>query len=170
VITLEQQKQSRQLAGRVTRWHTWPMIHKPSNAEHSARVATLYIEVWGLPRAEVLEYCLKHDWGEFTAGDTPFEAKRLSPGLSANVNDVECIGIERLGTKLPELTAVEWVRFKVCDLLEMYETAWVEFNMGNRYCECSMHSCSTAIRKLYESLEPDDVLKVERWLDHWSDG
>ncbi len=123
---------SRQLAGRVVRWHTWPMLRRPTVAEHASRVATLYVELWGMPRAEVLYYALCHDHGEFTAGDTPYSAKELVPGLRENLNQAEKIGRDRLGVTLPEITQEEFLRFKVCDLLEMFETGVVEWRMGNR--------------------------------------
>ena len=156
---------SRQLAGRVTRWHTWPMIRKPNNAEHSARVATIYIEIFGLPRAEVLEYCLKHDWGELTAGDTPYGAKQLVPDLKEGTNKAEMIGIDRLGTRLPELTEPEWFRFKVCDLMEMWETALVERNMGNAYAQQPMDSCYAAVNEfLMPKNRDNDRLSWLAWM------
>jgi 5'-deoxynucleotidase YfbR-like HD superfamily hydrolase len=141
---------SRQLAGRVTRWHTWPMIRKPSVAEHASRVATLYVELWGMPRAEVLYYALVHDHGEFTAGDVPFSAKSLVEGLRENVNEAEKIGRSRLDIVLPELMREEFLRFKICDLLEMFETGLVEWNMGNTYCGVVVTDCANeAVRAAY---------------------
>lgn len=141
MITNEQILSNKQLAGRVVRWHTWPMIRKPTVAEHENRVMGLYVEVWGMPRAQVLYYCGNHDKGEQTAGDTPYGAKRLSPKLAEGCNEAEKIGLRRLGIKLPKLTAQEFKRFKACDLLEMLETALVELNMGNKYAEASIGSC-----------------------------
>lgn len=144
---------SRQLAGRVTRWHTWPMIRKPSVAEHSSRVATLYVELWGMPRAEVLYYCLLHDHGEFTAGDTPFSAKSLAPGLREGLNVAETEGLRRLGLELPALSEREFLQFKVCDLLEMFETGVVEWNMGNRYAGCVVADCAREARNVAHKLD-----------------
>lgn len=140
--------ESRQLAGRVTRWHTWPMIRKPSVMEHAGRVASLYCELWGIPRGEVLCYCLHHDHGEQTAGDTPFSAKGLVPELRENLNKAEELGRLRLRIALPELSREEFARFKVCDLLEMYETGVVEWNMGNRYAGCVIVDCAQEAMKL----------------------
>lgn len=154
---------SRQLAGRVVRWHTWPMIRKPTVAEHSARVATLYVELWGMPRAEVLYYCLVHDMGELTAGDTPYAAKRLSPALAEALNGVEKSGLANLGIVRPELDAGEFSRFKICDLLEMYETAVVERNMGNKYVTPSINSCLDSIFKLSGAIAESHT--VQHWLD-----
>lgn len=133
--TYESILRSRQLAGRVTRWHTWPMIRKPSCAEGAARVATLYCEIWGLPRAEVLYYILHHDNGELSAGDTPFYAKRAVPELREAVNKAEMMGLVTLGVAMPELIGDEFTMFKVADVLEMWETAHVEYAMGNTFME-----------------------------------
>lgn len=162
-ITNEQIMRSRQLAGRVVRWHTWPMIRKPTVMEHQGRVAQLYIEVWGLPRAEVLEYCLKHDMGELAAGDTPYGAKRRTPGLADAVNEAEEWGHEQLGIKLPELTKEEFIKFKICDLLEMYETAVVELRMGNQYAQPSIKSCVDAIFQLSGGIAESHT--VTKWLE-----
>lgn len=170
---------SRQLAGRVTRWHTWPMIRKPSVMEHAGRVATLYVELFGLPRAEVLLYCLHHDHGEFTAGDTPFSAKSLVPGLREGLNVAEEIGRDRLGIHLPDISSREFLMFKVCDLLEMFETGVVEWNMGNRYAGCVIVDCVDAALATAEALDekveenddsagegpaPDHRLTVVNWV------
>lgn len=151
---------STQLAGRVTRWHTWPMHRKPSVAEHASRVATLYVELWGMPRAEVLYYALCHDHGEFTAGDTPYSAKELAPGLREGINFAEEIGRNRLDITLPEISQEEFLKFKVCDLLEMFETGVVEWNMGNRYCGVVVVDCATAACNLAEKL--DEELSTDR--------
>lgn len=132
---------SRQLAGRVERWHTWPMIRRPSVMEHAGRVASLFCELWSIPRGEVLYYCLHHDHGEFTAGDVPFSAKALAPNLRESMNIAETIGRYRLDIHLPEINEEEFLRFKICDLLEMFETGIVEWNMGNRYAGCVIVDC-----------------------------
>ena len=144
---------SRQLAGRVTRWHTWPMIRKPSVAEHSSRVATLYVELWGMPRAAVLYYCLVHDHGEMTAGDVPFSAKDLAPGIREGINQAEAIGRDRLNIQIPDISNEEFTKFKVCDLLEMFETAIVEWNMGNRYAGCVIVDCANLARTLAQKVD-----------------
>lgn len=154
--------QSRQLAGRVERYHTWPMIRKPTTAEHQARVATLYCELWGLPRAEVLFYCLHHDNGELSAGDTPFYAKRAVPALKEGTDAAEKMGLATLGVFMPELSALEFRRFKMADYLEMYECAVVERNMGNRYADVIMQNLTPAISRLAHDI--DAVNKITQWM------
>lgn len=148
MITNEQIMSCQQIAGRVERWHTWPMIRKPTVREHAGGVAVVYVKLWGLPRAEVLYYCLTHDDGELMAGDTPYGAKRLSKKLAEGVNEVEVWGRAQLGVLPVKLEGEEWVRFKIADLMEMWETAIVEYNMGNRYAEPSLLSCEKAMFEL----------------------
>lgn len=165
----EQMMASRQLAGRVTRWHTWPMLRKPSVAEHASRVATLYVELWGMPRAEVLYYCLTHDHGEFTAGDVPFSGKELVEGYREAVNKAEQIGRDRLGVYLPNLREEELHKFKICDLLEMFETGIVEWNMGNRYCGVVVVDCAIAALAVASRLDEKNpaTSTTELYVKNW---
>jgi len=119
------------LSARTQRYHAHPTIHKQSIGEHSHRVATLYVELWGLPSAEILYYILHHDSGEFYAGDTPFGAKRENLDLKTAVNSAESIGLEKLGIKLPNINYEEFVKIKLSDILEMNEFGWYEILMGN---------------------------------------
>jgi 5'-deoxynucleotidase YfbR-like HD superfamily hydrolase len=121
------------MAGRVKRYHTWPTLQEQSVAAHSWRVATIYIQLFGLPRAEVLEYLLFHDCGELFAGDTPFYVKRCRPGLKTASDEASEHGLAVLGIALPELTSVEKGQVRCADLLEMYEMGAIESRMGNFY-------------------------------------
>lgn len=126
---------SRYLAGKVKRYHTWPMIHPQSVAEHCWRVANLYVDIFGMPRAEVLYYCLNHDSGELSAGDPPFGVKRNVHGYQEAHRRAEQMGLLNLGIRLPELTELELVKVKICDLCEMHETGLHEMRLGNSYAE-----------------------------------
>lgn len=127
--------QTRYLAGCVRRYHTWPMIKEQTVGHHCWRVATIFVEVFGMPRAEVLYYCLHHDSGELWAGDIPYGTKRFIPGLKSCMDHAEEIGRTKLAIHLPEITKEESVRIKICDLLEMHETGKYEMNLGNKYAE-----------------------------------
>lgn len=152
------------LAGQVTRFHTWPTIHKPNVAEHCWRVATLYAEIFGLPRAEVLYFCLHHDSGELFAGDVPFGAKRAVPGLPDAMNQGEEMGRALLGVQLPRLDGLEWTRFKICDLLEMYEFGRHEWRMGNEYARPIVVATAVAAKKLSGRAGQETHFKVSEWL------
>lgn len=151
------------LAGRTTRYHTWPMIHKPSVAEHCWRVATLYVEVFGLPRAEVLYYCLHHDSGEQLAGDIPFLAKDVVPGLREFHGEAEEEGLRRLGVTLPELTEDERIKVKICDLLEMHEVGKLEVNMGNQCARCIASDTLALALEVAQKVGVYDAVK--KWYD-----
>ena len=138
-------------AGTVKRWHTWPMLRQQSVGEHSARVATIYCEMFGLPRAEVLYFILHHDAGELYGGDVPFGVKRDSPGTREASNAAEKRGLELLGVELPTLEIEEYAKFKVCDIAEMLDFAVTEENMGNRYATPVVESCFDALDKLFHS-------------------
>lgn len=154
------------MAGRVVRYHTWPVIHPQTVAEHSHRVAMIYLQLFGLPRAEVLEYILKHDLGELGAGDVPFYSKRRIPALKEAVNAAEAKGLEDLNISLPGLTTEEWHQFKISDLLEMYEFGQIEGNMGNRYGPIVSENILEALRGMmnetsivwaFKKLWPEEV-------------
>ena len=136
-------------------------------AEHQNRVTTLYVELWGMPRAEVLYYCSTHDMGEQTAGDTPYGAKRLVPSLGQAVNEAEGLGFEALKISMPKLSLLEYTQFKICDLLEMYETAVVEKLMGNALAGPPITSCVGAALSLAVEVRdehPEVLTRVQEWL------
>jgi len=123
---------SKYLAGQVIRYHTWPTLRNQNVAEHCWHVATIYVEMFGMPRAEVLYFCLHHDSGEMWAGDIPFTGKDRIPGLRQAINASEAQGLEVLGITLPELSEEERRRCKICDLLEMHQFGMQEYRMGNK--------------------------------------
>ena len=124
-------------ADRVERWHAWPTLTRQTTGQHSCRMITIYVEIWGLPRAEVLYAMAVHDHGELLAGDMPWPGKMLTPGIRGELEAVERLGMERLRETTPSLTALERARVKVCDCLELWEHAQIECAMGNRLMECS---------------------------------
>lgn len=123
----------RQIANRVMRYHTWPVIHRQSIGEHSNRVLQIYVEIFGLPRSEVLYYISHHDSGEQFSGDIPFGGKRVVPGLGGAINAAEQKGLQKLSITMPVLSPDEFEKMKMCDALEMWEFGSVEYVMGNAY-------------------------------------
>src|SRR4029077_4864518 len=120
-------------AGMVKRYSTWPVLTQSTVASHSWGVACTYVEVFGLPRAEVLYHCLMHDSGELWAGDLPFGVKHKTLGLKEAMDNAEENGRRLLSVKLPVLTEDELIRVKISDLLEMYSFGLMELNLGNDY-------------------------------------
>jgi 5'-deoxynucleotidase YfbR-like HD superfamily hydrolase len=153
---------SRHLAGAVRRYHTWQMSQPESIAEHCWNVALIFIEIFGLPRAEVLYYILHHDSGELFAGDVPFNVKRMIPGLSEAMHVAEEKGLKMLGVTLPKLTEAELVQIKICDLLEMYEKGCIEQNLGNQYATPIIHDTLEKAQEL--AGEHCFSEKVNKWL------
>ncbi len=129
---------SQGMATRVKRWHTWPMIQQDTVGRHSCRAALIYLELFGTPRSEVLVYILQHDLGELTAGDTPFYTKQMCPGLADEVWRAEKMGMLTLGVHQPSLTDDEYLECKIADLMETWETALIDYSMGNKYAECAI--------------------------------
>jgi 5'-deoxynucleotidase YfbR-like HD superfamily hydrolase len=132
-VNREQMKRSVYLAGKVTRYHAWPTLNIQTIADHSWRVATLVVEVFGMPRAEVFIYALYHDCGEMFSGDLPFMVKTAVPGLADAMKTAEAYGLDQLGVKLPELSPLERAQVKIADLLEMHEFGALEVEMGNQF-------------------------------------
>ncbi|PWT89991.1 MAG: hypothetical protein C5B54_07975 [Acidobacteria bacterium] len=153
---------SRHLAGCVKRYSTWPMIHEQTVGQHCWRVATIFVEIFGLPRAEVLYYCLHHDSGELYSGDIPFRIKKEVDGLKSLMNAAEAIGLRNLGIELPILTKEELIMVKISDLLEMHERGEYEFHLGNQYAEPIVTDTMFEAQKLAgESCMSEHV---NRWL------
>jgi 5'-deoxynucleotidase YfbR-like HD superfamily hydrolase len=124
------------------------MIHEQTVGQHCWRVACIFVEIFGMPRAEVLYYCLHHDSGELFAGDIPYGVKIQVPGLKEAMDRAEGIGLHQLELKLPELTKEELIQVKISDLLEMHEHGEHELNLGNRYAEAVMLDTMHAAQRL----------------------
>jgi 5'-deoxynucleotidase YfbR-like HD superfamily hydrolase len=166
VIIREQILGSTAMAGRVRRYHTWPVIHQQSVAEHSWRVATIHGEVFGPPLSATLLYMLLHDVGELSSGDVPFLAKDAVPGYREAARAAEAMGRCTLGVRLEELSEGEQVRVKACDLLEMWEFGLIERRMGNEFAD-PVIACT--LRQLDKHLEawPEWRQRAFKWVrDH----
>lgn len=125
------------MAGLVRRYHTWPVHHTQTVAEHTWQVMRLWCETFGNPRSEVWYYLLIHDLGEVTTGDLPYPIKLNNPKLKAEMDRLELDALNNMGFPDPRrvLTEEEYAQFKFCDLLECAEYAQREVRMGNRFCE-----------------------------------
>lgn len=118
-------------AGMVKRYHAWPTIQQQTVADHTFHVIRIYTTLFGAPEGYLLHYMIYHDLGELTAGDTPFPAKRVVKGLREPMERAETWGLEQQGVHLPVITFIEKRHFKIADLLEMWEFAMVEIQLGN---------------------------------------
>lgn len=149
-------------AGRVRRYHTWPSLTQETVASHGWRVATIYCEVFGLPRAEVLYHCLVHDGGELVTGDPPYPVKRNNPKLKSEHDRIED---EALSCMLPvmvkqSLSDDELAKVKVCDVLQMWEHGVHEHRLGNQFMVPIINDCrDDALRLAADACCQTAVLK-----------
>ena len=157
----DQIRRSAYLAGKVQRYHTHPTLNVQTVADHSWRVATLLVEIFGLPRAEVLYYALMHDAGELYAGDIPFQVKVDNPTLHDAIDVAEIRGLKLLGVELPDLSPVEAAQVKIADILEMYEFGQLEIAMGNQYGIPIVHDTFDLARRI--AREHDLINAVDSW-------
>jgi 5'-deoxynucleotidase YfbR-like HD superfamily hydrolase len=137
------------------------MLTVQSVGEHSARVATLYVEIFGLPRAEVLYHILHHDSGELNAGDPPFPVKQKHPHYKRGHSDAEKDGLALLDVELPDLADWELRRVKVADLMEMWETGRHEMRLGNSYAQPIVDDTVDAASKVASD---EDFRKLQDWI------
>jgi 5'-deoxynucleotidase YfbR-like HD superfamily hydrolase len=149
------------LAGKVERYHAWPTLQRQTVADHTWRVTTLIIEIFGVPRAEVLVYALYHDCGEMFSGDLPFMVKNSVPGLADAMKMAEAVGLEHLGVKLPALTPMEKAQVKIADLLEMYEFGNMEVLLGNQFGAAVRDDTLIQARKV--AVEHSLLTAVDAW-------
>jgi hypothetical protein len=140
------------------------MITEQTVGQHSHRVATLYCELWGVPRVEVLFYVLHHDGGELSAGDVPFGAKKLSEEFGEGHRAAEDIGLQRQGVTLPRITEVEHSQFKIADIMEMWETGSMELAMGNQFAIPIVNDTLAAAMRMCDDLSEAHRQKLSSWL------
>lgn len=126
-------QQNIRLAGLVRRYHTWPVLHQQTVAEHSWQVMRLYDRIFGCPPAHVFQHILHHDVGEVRTGDIPYPLKSQNETLKKEMDRLETSALADMGIDLPTLTDEEHIRFKFCDLLDCAEQGQYEARLGNRY-------------------------------------
>jgi hypothetical protein len=133
MITRKAVTRNRALAARVKRYHTWPTLHQETVGEHTFRVMSIYREIFGTPsNPDLIEYMLDHDITEIGIGDPPFPVKMNNPALKREYAVAEAQQALVMG--LPTEYCIEtadMMRFKVCDLLQMWEFGKIEKRMGN---------------------------------------
>jgi 5'-deoxynucleotidase YfbR-like HD superfamily hydrolase len=125
-------------------------------------VTCIYIEIFGLPRPEILFYCLHHDSGELYAGDLPYRVKKSNKALQEGMKEAEETGLRILEIKLPQLTDIERLQVKIADLLEMHETGVIECAMGNSFAEPIVTDTLSDAQELASKIGQSDA--VNTWL------
>ena len=135
-------------AGDVLRYHTRKVLHRQDVANHSWNVARIYVDMFGIPRAEVLVYIMYHDVPEVITGDVPFQIKRIMPELKAELATAESYAIGKLGYNEMMLTPEELRNVKIADLMEMREYAMSEIDHGNSMAWDIVENIKTALDQM----------------------
>jgi 5'-deoxynucleotidase YfbR-like HD superfamily hydrolase len=165
-MTRDEVYSSVRLAGLVERYHAWPTIKRQTVAEHCWRAATIWSEVFDeIPPGHVYYRILHHDSGELFAGDVPFGAKQLVPGLHDRYKAAEAEGQARLKLRsVFPLSRVEQRRLKICDLLEMAEFACHEMQLGGgSYAHPILEAVCAAI---FKTAKPYECTLIMGWVEH----
>jgi 5'-deoxynucleotidase YfbR-like HD superfamily hydrolase len=152
-------------AGQVTRYHTWLMHHRQTVGEHTWQVMRIYWQIWGSLPPEVSTYLIWHDAGELVTGDLPFPVKLRNPVLKQECDRIEEASVYIMGgTPHAFLSAEDQQRVKMCDLIDMLEMGWTEFNMGNAYAQPILDDIHAQIIKRLLDFGVPERAKVEGYL------
>ena len=106
-----------------------------------------------------------HDCGELRTGDLPFPAKTNNPELKKLVDAEEKIGLAGMGVRLPVLSAVEKLRVRYCDLMDMHEYGLVEVGLGNKLAAPIIEDTWDAVVALQQRMSAADRQLVAGYLD-----
>lgn len=154
---------SPRMAGMVRRYHTFPTIQTQTVAEHSWRVAMIYIEIIGNAEAHIYQYILEHDLPELHTGDIPFHVKNRYPEIRDVLKMPEQHAKEALTLNTFLLTPLQKDCIKLCDLLEMFEFGLVERALGSKFAEPIITATKWEASNVAERL--DMVETVRAWCD-----
>lgn len=122
------------MAGRVTRYHTWPLVTRQDISQHSWQVWRIVRAIFGseIPW-DVTEQIMLHDVGELRTGDAPYPIKRDNPDLKAIMDRLEDKALAEQAVKLQPLSALWRWRIKVAHTIEMMELGMDELAAGNHF-------------------------------------
>lgn len=151
-------------AGRVERYHAWPVLRKQTVGEHTWQCLRIYIQIFGNPPPTTATYLVFHDAGELVLGDLPYPVKRDNPALKKACNAVEVKGLAGMGVTLPKLSLKEKARCKLCDCIEMLETGLIEYNMGNRWAAPIAVAMEERVEAVKWALSAAERRKVDKYL------
>ena len=125
-------------AGDVKRYHAHPCIHPQDVGNHTWNVMRIMTTIWPNCPRELLLYAIYHDITEGVVGDIPYPTKLSSPKMKALCDMLEEEAYMNMKEgwgvpELPKLTPEQKEFFKACELVEFFEYAANEFNMGNTH-------------------------------------
>lgn len=153
-------------AGAVKRWHTWPVLHGETVAEHSWNVLRILLQLFPDAPREVLVYVTYHDLGGVKTGDLPYPIKRDNPVLKETMDRIETESWREQGISCEPITAYWKARVKVCDMLDMWEFGIHDYLMGSCYARPIVAEVGTALAELTTGLldhESKAVAGYMRW-------
>jgi 5'-deoxynucleotidase YfbR-like HD superfamily hydrolase len=145
------------VAGGVRRYHTWPVVHQQTNAEHQWNVARIVLAIWpGAPR-QLIFAALFHDIGELATGDLPYPVKKDNPDLKKTCDEVEHSHHLKMCMpwSLPTPTTCAGLDkrvLKLADLTDMYEYALEELLLGNRNASAIVERVVPPIKEIIREL------------------
>ena len=119
-------------AGRVKRWHAFPIIGEQTVADHSWGVALIVAEIAeGHLNMNLMKAALLHDAAELYTGDTPYGAKKRWPQLGEMLRECKYEMERKLGIDF-FLTGEQSEILKWADMFELLMFADAQRNLGNR--------------------------------------
>jgi hypothetical protein len=170
------------LAGRASRYSTWPHIREQSIGEHCWQVLRILLTIHPGASPELLRYTVFHDNGELTAGDPPYPVKVENPVFAEEHGRIEDEGLalqlyEWGITHIPrksEMSASDLWIFKLAEFIEMWEWGLEEQLLGNQFAALVSQRCIEAFRdrvgqylRQDKSMRNHDVLSViDRAVDY----
>lgn len=151
------------MAGRVTRYHTWPRLREQSVGEHTWQLLRILDCVWPEMPVSVWRSVLWHDVGEIATGDMPYPVKRDNEILDREMGRLEHYALEKILEKwrphgeLHALKGDERTIVKTCELVEMWEWGLEEATMGNRFGTIVADRCHTAAYEKVRTIQEETV-------------
>lgn len=127
-------RSSARSGGAVRRYHTWPVIHQQTVAEHSWNLARILHTIWPDAPVGAILHAIYHDVGEVATGDIPFPVKRENPDLKVTMDRLEVDAMLSMGISYHIGDIELWhKRAKICDMIEMWEFGQDELLLGNHH-------------------------------------
>lgn len=151
------------MAGRVTRYHTWPRLKEQSVGEHTWQLLRILDCVWPEMPVQVWRAVLWHDVGEIATGDMPYPVKRNNAILGDEMDRLEqeairaTLGKWRPDGRMPSMLDSERTIVKTCELVEMWEWGLEEAAMGSRFGTIVAERCQPAAYEMCRKIEEETV-------------
>lgn len=119
-------------AGRITRYHTEPMITRQDVGNHTYGLMHIILAIEPDASADLFVAALEHDVPELATGDVPAPAKWYNPDLDKALRSAEQKFIDEYDVRTPALNAYEYDVLKVADMAELVLHMVHEYSLGNR--------------------------------------